>query len=317
MRIALIKHPGTRCGAAAVLTLALALAPVGAATVADDGLPVMTLRQVLPELRRSSARERRIFVEIAVAVLADRFLAAASESADDAGWARNTRAYVADLWRAVDAVRAGGAVSILEEHDGSLRVVVAGAPASQFALMPPKPAQRAALEAEIAAHLCRSMDCSPVEHALLAVAVPPPGTGVPSNAGGARLVDDPGGNDGLRCVADGVHSRLRETACARLLAEVRVLVKALHLHALSGQPLEWGMLMQPKWRRRGRELVVAGDGTVVFADTPLLGRYPQMVVELVPWMRARVGGTAREHTLKPPPRLVYTAGRPDNEPEQE
>lgn len=306
------------CSSIAIFLLAFAVAPVSAAAE-GNALPAMTLRQVLPELRQSSPATRRIFVEVAVAVLSDRFLAAAGESADDAGWARNTRAYVADLWRAVDAVRAGGTVSVLEEHDGSLRVVVAGAAGYQFALMPPKPEQRAAVETEIAAQLCRSMDCSTIEHALLAAAVPPgaptPATG--SHAVVARLVDQQSGGDGLSCVAAGVHSRLHVTACARLLAEVRALVKALHQHAVSGQPLEWGMLMQPIWRQRGRELVVAGDGTVIFVETPLLGRYSQIVVELVPWMRARVGGTVREQTLKPPPGLIYRAGRPGNGSEQE
>lgn len=293
------------CGAVMVL---LSMPAIGVETQA---MPQDALRRALPALRAAGPDVRRIFVEVAVALLSDRFLAAAGNSGDDAGWARATRGYVAQLWRSVDAVRAGAAVSLMEELDGGLRVVVAGPTVHQFALLPPRPEQRIALEGEVMTHLCRSIDCGRLDYALDAsAAAATSATGAPIAARGVRTLSNVG--DGLSCAAGNArHRRLRMRACSSLLVEVRALATALQDSERAGQRLDWSVLMAPLWHRRGAELLVAADGSRITVEAPLLARYPEILASVMPWIRARLTGTVREQAIALPSRLIYASTRSD------
>lgn len=291
-----------RAGTCAVMLLVWALVP-------GTAMSAVELRQALPALRASEPAVRRIFVEVAVAVLADRFLAAAQASADDDRWARHTRSFVADLWRAVDGVRAGGTVQIIEDPDSSLRIVVSGARNHQFALLPPRPADRAAVEAEIMRNLCLSVDCSYIERSL-EVAAPATATArqtTPQLTRGTRATP---ANDGLSCApGGGRHARLRASACTRLLREMRALREVLYRSHAGGLELDWSVLDPPLWRKRGSELLVRQDGATVTVDAPLLGRYPALLATVMPWIRAHIDGRVQTLEVAPPARLIYAANR--------
>jgi hypothetical protein len=266
-----------------------------------------TLRQALPDLRAGPHTARATFVEVAVAVLADRFLAAAGASQDNAGWARGTRVYVANLWRAVDAVHAGGVVSLIEDKDGSLRVVISGSPSQQFALLPPQPHEREAMEAQILGHLCKTVACRALTNAQITVAANTRAeTG--RDAIVARFAATSTDGDGLSCATgDGRHGRLRAGACARLLAEASHLATVLDEAMRDGQGLDWSVLSAPLWRKRGQELITTMHGNVVRVDAPLLGRYPNILLGLMPWIRARLEGQVHYQVVEPPARLIYAA----------
>jgi hypothetical protein len=58
------------------------------------------------------------------------------------------------------------------------------------------------------------------------------------------------------------------------------------------------------WQRQ-----INADGQTVELTAPLLGRFPQLMIDVMPWIHARLTGNVRQQALRPPARLIYALGR--------
>lgn len=245
----------------------------------------------------------RALVESAVAEMSDDYLAAA-RAGGEASWSAATRAYVAELWRAVDAVAAGAPVRVLRDPDASLRLVVHGNPVRQLALLPARAGERADLEHRVAARVRDRLG----DDAALAVAsrAAAPAAGEP---GGADLAT-PGGTrtpssaprivgDGLTCETGGArHRRLFERACAQLLGELRALAaharELLHDGRRVSRDAMAAAIVAPPPRPGQRPLAA-----------PLLARYPEIRADALRWLEAAAAGRPLAVSVAVPARMVY------------
>lgn len=264
---------------------------------------------LISSFRDASSGDRVALVEAAVEALSDRFLAAAGAGQADASWRRATRDFVVDLWRAVDAARAGVPIALVDDGVEGLRVVVGSVDARQFALSPPRPAEIAALETDVLRRWCEHITCAGRAAPTLAAAA---AAGLEAAAPATRTPAStfepvPGAvSDGLACRPGGRHRRLQATACAALLAEIRAVVAALDAQVQAGIEVDRDALANAVWRDGGRRLVVGGrHGRSIAVDAPLLGRFPHLFGTLLPWIAERLTGKVQPLTIEPPARLVY------------
>jgi len=305
------------------LCLFLPVAPIATAAI-DPSAPLV---RALDALRRADTATRARFVELAVDALVARHRALLHGNVRDPSWSQGTREYIARLEGAAAAARRGARVLLINDPGQGLRVIVGQRPARQFALVPPRPSERGALERDVLARLCLEIDCSapapaPAPHRPLPQ--------LPAVAGASTPVDGvlgrkpradgvletlPSGGDGLSCArGDGRHRKLLDRACASVLAEVRALAEALHTHARAGHVLDWALLERGAWRTSGAVLATASDGSAVTLSAPILARYPAIYGAALPWIRARLTGKVLATAIAPPAPLLY-AVRPELPPE--
>lgn len=311
---------------ACAISLFLLVAPLANAAI-DPSAPLV---RALEALRSAEATTRARFVELAVDALVARHRAVLQGSGRDVSWSQGTRAYIARLEAAATAARRGARVLLINDPQQGLRVIVGQRPARQFALVPPRPSERRALERDVLARLCLEVDCNG--------ATPAPGPSLPQLEalgraldGASAAVDDsraapppaaparadgvvevlPAGDDALACArGDGRHRKLLDRACASVLSEVRALAAALHAHARAGHELDWTLLEGGAWRTPGTLLGAARDGSAVTVDVPVLARYPALYAAALPWIRARLTGKVLATAIAPPAPLLY-AVRPE------
>jgi len=293
-----------------------------AAAAIDPSAPLV---RALDALRAADAATRARFVEVAVGALAARHRALLHDSGRDPSWSQGTRGYIARLEAAAAAARRGARVLLINDPRQGLRVIVGQRPARQFALVPPRPSERRALERDVLARLCMEVDCN--------APVPAPQPSLPRLAAiGSALVDAstgaedtralkphrapvradgvvdslPAGGDGLDCArGDGRHRKLLDRACASVLAEVRALAAALHAHARAGHELDWALLERGAWRAPGGALAATREGGGVAVNAPILARYPAVYATALPWIRARLTGKVLATAIAPPAPLLY------------
>lgn len=305
-----------------------------------------SLASAAPELSKASVATRANFVEVAVAELVAAHRAAARHGSKPrkaqganprdnkaAAWNKGTQAYIASLHSAAAAARAGASVRLVVDRGRLLRVVVGSRPARQFIVAAPQPKGRAALERAILRRLCALDGCG--DSSVSAVAAEPSlatvhltalgaqaitGTGsaatpltsyrpaTPPKPAPPRLVSALSSSDGLSCAQLEVrHHVLYEHACEALLADVRALVKALHVAARRGVAIDWRMPARPYAQGENYELAVNGHGGTVSLPLPALGQAPELLVDILPWAQGRLFGGAPHLSLTPPSRLVYGA----------
>lgn len=315
------------------LTVAALWAMTATATAVDPGRGLI---HAVDELSGASHARQVRFVDAAIGELTAAYRQLSAQAGDgQAGWATSTRAFSARLGAAAAAARAGAAIRILAEADGSLRVVVGSRPARQFMITAPAAGSGVALERAILERFCRADGCgrTPQVAGTARAATRQPespvlagrlsGTAAPgmvlSEVPGAtrarqrvsipQLVEAlPGGDDGLRCRAGGaVHARLQASACAQLEREIRALALAVHAAARRGIAIEWPLLAMPPRIGMADKLLFNARGDHVALALPALACAPELRAQLVPWLQDRLVGSMRELTFEPPSRLVYAA----------
>lgn len=217
-------------------------------------------------------------------------------------WVRGTQSYLASLHRAAAAARAGSAVRLVVEPDATLRVIVGYDPPRQFMVSAPRAGDRGRLEQAILRRFCIIDGCGAKPRM---VAAPAREVLRPVRPGTSVVATLAGGDDGLHCVEAGRHQRLVGRACAALLSEVRGLVIALHAAARHGITIDWAMPARPRRQGQGHVLAINHAGVSVRLPLPMLARSPELLVDILPWARARLTGEVRTLALSPPARLVY------------
>lgn len=318
--------------AALSLCLSLLLATPPCAALSPD----QSLAQAAPELSRAAPATRAAFVAAAAAEIAAAHGSVlktpdkGKNAAQGARWQRAARAYVGRLHAAADAARDGAAVRLVVEPDQTLRVVVGSRPARQFMVAAPRPDDQPRLERAILKRLCASPGCDgrlpdktttrlaaadgpPVDTLRLTPPAPLPRAlpAVPFKAAppAPRLVASlPPGDDGLGCAEDEVRHRvLHARACAALLGEARALLRALHGAARRGVVIDWGTPATPRSEGAQQVLAVNARGDVLRLSLPNLVQAPGLLVDILPWARARLYGQAQPTRLRLPGQLVYGA----------
>lgn len=298
--------------------------------------PEQSLAQAAAELSRAAPATRAAFVAAAAAEMAAAHASVLKtpgkgKNADQgARWQRAARNYVGRLHAAAAAARDGAAVRLVVEPDQTLRVVVGSRPARQFMVAAPRPDDQPRLERAIMRRLCATPGCggsvpdkpttrvaaadgppvdtlrltppAPLPHALPAVPFKP-------EPPAPRLVASlPSGDDGLGCAEDEVRHRVLHTrACAALLGEARALLRALHAAARRGVVIDWGTPATPRSEGAQQVLAVNTRGDVLRLAMPSLVQAPALLVDILPWARARLYGQAQPTRLRLPGQLVYGA----------
>lgn len=298
--------------------------------------PEQSLAQAAAELSRAAPATRAAFVAAAVAEIAAAHATVlkapgkGKNAAQIAPWQRAARAYVSRLHAAAAAARDGAPVRLVVELDQTLRVVVGSRPARQFMVAAPRPDDQPRLERAILKRLCATPGCGgslpdktmprlaavdgpPADTLRLAPPAPLPRAlpAVPFKAEppAPRLVASlPPGDDGLACAADEVrHRTLHARACAALLGDARALLRALHAAARRGVVIDWGMPATPRSDGAQQVLAVNARGDVLRLPLPSLVQAPGLLVDILPWARARLYGQAQPTRLRLPGQLVYGA----------
>lgn len=298
--------------------------------------PEQSLAQAAAELSRAAPATRAAFVAAAVAEIAAAHATVlkapgkGKNAAQIAPWQRAARAYVSRLHAAAAAARDGAPVRLVVELDQTLRVVVGSRPARQFMVAAPRPDDQPRLERAILKRLCATPGCGgslpdktmprlaavegpPVDTLRLTPPAPLPRAlpAVPFKAEppAPRLVASLSpGDDGLACAEDEVrHRTLHARACAALLGDARALLRALHAAARRGVVIDWGMPATPRSDGAQQVLAVNARGDVLRLPLPSLVQAPGLLVDILPWARARLYGQAQPTRLRLPGQLVYGA----------
>lgn len=261
----------------------------------SSGGELPSFHSVVRSLTEKNAIEREAFIAASVEQLSAAYKQAAAASKDDPNWARRTGSYSAGLWRALDAVHAGAAVTLLFDADRSLRIVVQDRPVLQFSIMPPQPGQRAALERAIIRQYCRTVHCGSAHKTTAtprsarpyaAVALPvvrkkPTGPRAPFTLGQRRL----------ECDIDNVpHRKLYQRACACVHQELQQFLS------------EVGGVKQSD----GIESTDRNFAAVLNRQRwPLLSRYPEIVQAVQQALIEKDTVAADVLRFSVPSRLVY------------
>lgn len=236
-------------------------------------------------------------------------------------WQQGAREYVARLRALRARLPAAGRLAVLREARGGVRLIVDG---EQVMLTAPRIGQQAALEARITDVFCASTTCpSPAapratlsRPATPAAAAPAPSFPAapaeePRRAGewsiGDRAPPMYSGADGLHCVfADTRHLRLKQTACASVMGELRRLERALRGVLQQGGLVDWKLLeVRAAVEGQATRVSYGTSGRYFELELPALASAPEVVRSAVPWLQTRLRGQRLDLVIEAPERLAY------------
>lgn len=304
------RTPGTALGLLLLLLLCAAGAAVKAAALARFDALVLA--------SEGDPARRLVFADLALGVLIE---ANETELAAASGrWQRGARDYVARLRALRSRLAAAGQVAVLREGQGAVRLIVDG---EQVMLTAPRLGQQRALEARIVDLVCANLACPP----LLPVPADTVASDGPDEPGASAAGLDAGfadalagewsiGDrappmysqpDGLHCVfGDTRHLRLKQSACERVVRELRRLEAALRGVLQRGEHLDWAVLeVHPAGTAGGGRVSYAANGRYFELGLPTLASAPELVRSAVPWLQTRLRGQLVDLVIEAPERLVY------------
>ena len=173
--------------------------------------------------------------------------------------------------------------------DNSVNLVVGNTPVE---LSGPRPQDQAALERRVIEHFCALNDCQRWIEAPPPRAGPPGAAATPSwsfsEAAGPVCSSD----DGLEFHFDTAKDlRRKREACARVITELRTLAAEIQRHKQRGLFVDWDALALHRLPGGDQHRVQLNrDGDAFQAYLPSLAAAPHLLVQLRPWLMARVNG---------------------------
>lgn len=304
-------HAALLCGAALLVSVQGAeLAPP-----ADR-----RFEQVIASIRDGEASARIRFAAVALAALIRANRAEVARTGRErnatpaqqralARWRAGTETYVAHLeWIARELAGASD-IQLVVEAGGVVRLIVGR---EQVMLTAPRLTGQDALEAEIAATMCATIECRRVDPTL-AEAVADRNREVRREwVFGDRAPPLYSNSDGLHCVfQDRRHLKLKETACEAVLAELRLLAEGLRAISEHGRTVDWAVLAIRQAAPAAPERVTYDrSGHYFQLDLPYLGAADQIWRGAIPWMQARLRGQVIAYMISAPERLAYIGPPP-------
>ena len=303
------------CRLLAVLCL-LVSAP-GGATPSARMVEVSRYHQIVQDLSSGSALERAAFAQVALEemIMAYRLEVESGAAAlpkdknERAGffrWRRGTEAFISSLEARLAALDARSQVSIIENRDGEIRLLIDGA---SLMVSSPRLEHPEELQQRIAIRLCDSGICKGDIRSLadkVRVQVERLETGWAFDDRSPPVYQT---SDGLNCMFDDRrHMNLKRNVCVAVLYELRLLAEGLRAVRYSGKDVEWHSLKVSK--EPGRKLPRVSfnrAGQFFRLDLPTLLRAPELLAEARPWLRARLAERNHEHYVQLSERVVYLA----------
>ncbi|MGR9090255.1 MAG: hypothetical protein ACU85U_06710, partial [Gammaproteobacteria bacterium] len=252
------------------------------------------------------------FAEVAIALMIEAYEAElggdASDGrrgrAEDAGWRAGTRSYVEQLRRVGASIADRPPIEMLLETHGGVRLVIGR---EQVMLNAPRLRDQAALERNIAEHVCRFSACSEA------------GTTVEerveqrmAQSGGAWEFGSKqrpayASGDGLRCVfTDRRHLNLKKSACIGLVRELRLLAEALTALKAQGETIDWlEFAIIQAGPGNPQKIIYSAERRYVKMHVPNLLHAETIWRQAIPWLRANVIGREIQYVIDLPDQLAY------------
>ncbi|MBT8446232.1 MAG: hypothetical protein HKO62_09165 [Gammaproteobacteria bacterium] len=287
------------------------------AAPADRLVDLSRYHQIVEDLRRGSALERAAFAQVALEemIMAYRLeiesgaAALPEDKTERAGffrWRRGTEAFIDRLEALLAALGPHSRVSIVENRDGEIRLLIDGA---TLMVSSPRLEHPEELQQRIAVRLCDSGICK-AEISSLADKVRLQAeqleTGWSFDDRSPPVYQT---SDGLNCMFDDRrHIHLKRAVCIAVLYELRLLAEGLRAVRYSGKDVDWRELAITT--RPGRALAKVRfnrNGQFFRLDVPTLARAPELLTAAQPWLRGRLTERQHEHYVQLSERVVYLA----------
>ena len=223
---------------------------------------------------------------------------------EDAGWRAGTRSYVEHLRRVGASIADRPSIEMIRETHGGVRLVIGR---EQVMLNAPRSRDQAALERNVAEHVCRFSACSA------------PGTTVEERVD-QRMAQSGGAwefgskqrpaftsGDGLRCVfTDRRHLNLKKNACMSLVRELRLLAEALTALKAQGETIDWpDLAILQTGPGNPQKIVYTAERRYLNMHLPNLLHAETVWRQAIPWIRANVIGREMQYVIDLPDQLAY------------
>ncbi len=252
---------------------------------------------------------RRNFAEVSLQglIAANRVEIARAGSAGGR-WQAGASQYVAHLEALLAQLAHVSAITVVRERHGVVRLAL---DAEQVMLSVPRLSQQGRFEAALAKRWCPEVNCAAAP-ATLSEAVHAQTREVHRE----WLFSDQGppvlaATDGLNCTfGDTRHLQLKETACAGVMHELRLVAAGLRAVTQRGGTLDWNSF-KVHYSAQDEALRVTYDAQGAYFNLELhyLTQAPEIWREAIPWLQARLRGYAGYYMIRAPEQLAYVEAR--------
>ena len=252
------------------------------------------------------------FVRIALYEMAALYEEEARRSgASDAGkslayrWTDSTMSYANDLYRTADAVNAATTIDITSDATGELLIVIDDKP---YLLSSPALNKSLLLDERIIDRVCREISCD-VESTTIEEGANK--RVIVIDADWVIAMDSPPeyvtGN-GLHFVFKNLDNRpAKQIACLKLIREMELLAGSLRDAVTRGVTVDRDQLaIQSLYGSYDYRVRLNRFGDTIYIKLPELHHVQDWVIQLWPWLRARMDDRKIEHYLQADAMLAYT-----------
>ncbi len=263
--------------------------------------------RLVADIVHADLPRRKQFATIALSVLTQsmrtEFTRVAPDGAAASGrWQTNALNFTAHLEHIATRIEAADEVAIIPDPQGVVRLAI---DAEQVMLNAPRLSQQSRFEATIADLMCEEIDCADA-----APAAADAGLEAPREVRTEWAFSDRGppllsASDGLHCMfSDTRHLRLKETVCAAVMQELRLLAESLRAVVEHGAVLDWSVLRVQRGAGAEPQIVYDRAGNFFELELPNLVSHEAIWRGAVPWLQAHLRGYSGDYLITDLDRLA-------------
>lgn len=263
------------------------------------------------EIAHADLARRKEFATIALSVLtqsmrAEFTRAAPGEGAAGGRWQTNALIYTAHLEHIATLIEAADEVAIIPDSQGVVRLAI---DAEQVMLNSPRLSQQSRFEARIADLMCEKIDCTEPAPAVADVGIEARREVRTEWAFSDRGPPLLSASDGLHCVfSDALHLRLKETACAAVMQELRLLAESLQSVVEHGAVLDWSAFRVQRGAGAKPQIIYDRAGTFFELELPNLVSHEAIWRGAVPWLQGHLRGYPGDYLITDLDRIASITG---------
>lgn len=254
------------------------------------------------EIAHADLARRKRFATIALSVLTQSMRTEFTRAAASGRWQTNALNYTAHLEHIATRIEAADEVAIIPDPQGVVRLAI---DAEQVMLNSPRLSQQSRFEATIADLMCEEIDCTETSPAVADTGIEARREVRTEWAFSDRGPPLLSASDGLHCVfSDALHLRLKETACAAVMQELRLLAESLRAVVEHGAVLDWSVFSVQRGAGAEPQIVCDRAGNFFELELPNLVSHEAIWRGAVPWLQAHLRGYSGDYLITDLDRLA-------------
>jgi hypothetical protein len=268
---------------------------------AEDSMPTYPLSQLAEGIADGPAALRADLARIALAEMAVEYAREAQQARSEmqrrgkkaslARWSGEVQKLADDYAQLAETITPATPIEIRTGPDGSLYLHVAG---QLVVVSIPRMNEQTAFERQIVNRFCSLNRCAdlvdePVQAAPATRPVARAKTLWSFSQDAGPTCSSPDGLEFMYRNTDDLGQK-RET-CARVVAELKALAKAIETEIAAGARVDWQRLAIHTLGDGDEQVILNGTGHTLRLSLPTLAPRPELLIRVRPWLTAKVNGT--------------------------